>query len=290
LIDLHLHTTASDGCDTPAQLIERVRRAGIRVFAVTDHDTVAALAEVATLASQLGIGWVPGIEVTAVEDGRDVHVLGYGFEPEQGGFETFLVAQRASRLERVRQFARRFAELAMPFDAEPLVARADTAGGRAVGRAHVARALVAAGHVESVDEAFASWLSPGRPGFVPRLGASVNEVVRQIHAAGGIASLAHPALLHDDDLVRRLLSSGLDAIEVYHSEHDDEATARYRRLSGEAGLLQTGGSDFHGDAPNRRRVLGGTPLPEAAYRRLRQHASRVGCPGFWPAIEGPALA
>lgn len=285
MIDLHLHTTASDGFDTPEHLVAQLAGAGIRVFAVTDHDTVAALPAVAALAREQGLGWLPGIEVTAVEGGRDVHVLGYGFDPTDATFNAFLAEQRAARLDRIAGFRDRFATLGMPFDAEPLLQAAAADGGRAVGRAHVARALLAAGHVASIAEAFDRWLSPGHPGFVARRAASVAEVVRRIRAAGGIASLAHPHLLHDDALVRDLIRCGLDALEVFHSEHDAVATERYRRLCDEAGLAQTGGSDFHGDASNRRRTIGGVSLPVAAYAMLRERGAHNGRAQAWPAIE-----
>jgi predicted metal-dependent phosphoesterase TrpH len=252
------------------------------VFAVTDHDTVSGLAGATAAAERQGLACVPGIEVTAVEQERDVHVLGYGFDARSLRLETFLQEQRASRLDRIRQFERRLAALGMPFDAAPLVARAEARGGRAVGRAHVARALVAAGHVGSVDEAFDAWLLPGRPAFVPRRGAPVAEVVACLREAGGLTALAHPALLRNDGLVERLLVDGIDALEAFHSEHDAEATLRYADWSARAGLAVTGGSDFHGVQASRQRRLGGVSLPPDAYRVLRARASHVGTAVAWP--------
>jgi predicted metal-dependent phosphoesterase TrpH len=286
LIDLHLHTTASDGYDTPADLVAQVARAGVRLFAVTDHDTVAALPVVASIAADHGLRWIPGIEITAVEHDRDVHVLGYGFDVASSSLATFLSDQRASRLERLVEFGRRFEALGLPFDVAPLLEQAQARSGRSVGRAHVARALIAAGHVGSMDEAFDKWLGSGRPGFVRRRGAPVRDVVRQIAAAGGIASLAHPGLLRDADVVSRAMESGIAALEAYHSEHDAEATRHYLELAKRGGLGVSGGSDFHGEASNRKRRIGDVSLPLDAYQDLRRRASQAGCSYGWP--DAPA--
>ena len=264
--------------------MSRVAAAGIRVLAVTDHDTVAALQRVAERAAHHGLGCVPGIEITAVEDGRDVHVLGYGFDVGSSSLAEFLHHQRASRMSRVHAFGQRFGDLGMPIDVGPLLELANAPGGRSVGRGHVARLLVKAGHVASIDEAFTQWLSPGRPGFVPRQGAPVRAVVAQIEEAGGIASLAHPGLLHDDGLVERVLSDGLLAIEAYHTEHDEQATQRYVAWARRAGLAVSGGSDYHGEASNRERRLGGTTLPPSDYEALRRFVE-VRTAASWPHVH-----
>lgn len=260
-------------------------RAGVRVFAVTDHDTVAALPAVAAAAAAAGLGWVPGIEITAVEDGRDVHVLGYGFDPASLDLLAFLQAQRASRLQRIREFGTRFAELGLPIDVEALLSDAAARGGRSVGRAHISRLLVQAGHVASVDEAFTEWLAPGRPGFVARRGAPVAEVVAQIGAAGGLASLAHPGLIGDDGLVARVIGSGFLALEAYHSDHDPQTTAHYVCWSAREGLAVSGGSDYHGESSKRKgQRPGDVELPAEAYRHLRQRAKSTGCAWSWPEL------
>lgn len=264
----------------------RVAAAGVRVFSVTDHDTVAALPEVAAAAERHGLAWIPGIEITAIEDGRDVHVLGYGFDLAAPRLLAFLAAQRARRLERVRAFEARFAALGLPFDAAPLLQEAAAGTGRSVGRAHVARALVAAGHVRDVDEAFDRWLLPGRPGFVPREGLPVTGVVEVVREAGGLAALAHPGLLGDEELVARLVGAGVAAIEVYHSDHREEDAARYLDLAARRGLAVCGGSDYHGETADRPRRIGSPCLPAAAYEALRRRARVEGCAREFP--QGPA--
>jgi hypothetical protein len=247
VIDLHLHTTASDGRLSPADLVARVAAAGITTMSVTDHDTVAALAEVGVEASARGIRLVPGIEVTAVADARDVHLLGYFFDPASVPLLTFLEGQRAQRVSRVREIGARLARLGIPIDVDALVTTAASRPGTSVGRPQIARALVSAGHVSSVQEAFERWLATGLPAFVPRTGPSPARVVDVVHAAGGVVSFAHPGVTRRDDLIRPLADHGLDAIEVYHSDHLPEDVQQYRGLAQRLGVLVSGGSDFHGD-------------------------------------------
>lgn len=166
-----MHTTASDGRLTPLELVARVAKAGLTTISVTDHDTVAALPEVTAAAQAKGIRVIPGIEITAVDDGRDVHVLGYFFDPESESLAALLVGQRALRVARVRAIASRLASLNIPVDVESVLASAAARPGSSVGRPQIARELVRAGHVASVQDAFDRWLATGRPGFVPRPGA-----------------------------------------------------------------------------------------------------------------------
>jgi hypothetical protein len=266
-IDLHLHTTASDGHCTPRELVERSERAGVSVMAVTDHDTTAAVAEVRTAARERGIQTISGIEVTAVDDGRDIHVLGYFCVPDDPALGSFLLAQRAARVERVRAIAAQLATLDVPIQVDPLVAHAAAGIGRSIGRPQVARAMIEAGYVASIQEAFDRWLAHRRPGFVPRAGASSAVVIGVIHAAGGIASLAHPGKLGLDLRVRELALAGLDAVEVFHPDHDAALVERYRALARELGLFMTGGSDFHGE-PSHGREPGDVSVPVAEFERF----------------------
>ncbi len=272
MIDLHAHTTASDGQLEPAALVERARAAGVRVLGVTDHDTTAGVAAATAAGAALGVAVVPGIEVTAVLDARDVHVLGYFVDPGSTMLAGFLAGQRADRVRRARAIGDRLRELGCPIDIDALVAA--TPRGKSLARPMIAAALVQAGHVASAKEAFDRLIGEGKPAYMGRQGASPAEVVAIIARAGGVASLAHPGLLRRDDLVPGLAAAGLPAIEVYHSEHDEDDVARYLSLACELGLAITGGSDFHGDHSHRRAVLGGIRLPEDDYARLCERAGR----------------
>ena len=269
-----MHTTASDGRLTPVELVARAAAAGLTTISVTDHDTVAAIDEVTAAARQSGIRVIPGIEITAIDDGRDVHMLGYLFDKESPRLSELLVSQRALRVSRVRELAARLASLNMHIDVDKVLAAAAARPGSSVGRPQLARELVRAGLVESVQQAFDQWLATGKPAFVPRTGPSPATVIETIHAAGGVASFAHPGVTKRDDLIAPLIDRGLDAIEVYHSDHTPEDVAVYRHLATRLNALITGGSDFHGEDPPSAEAAGGRPGKPA--RSSRRHRSTFG--------------
>ena len=273
LVDLHLHTTASDGRCTPRELVDRAVAAGVTIMAVADHDTMAAVAEVQAYAAERGIETIPGIEITAVEQERDVHLLGYFVDPDHRELSEFLATQRATRVARIEKIGERLAELGMPVDLRPLLAEARRQTGRSIGRPKVAQAMIAAGYVADSREAFDRWLGRGLPAFIPRAGASPEDVVRIVHRAGGLVSLAHPGRTTIDGRISELRDAGLDAIEVYHSDHDAAMVDRYRGMAADLGLLVTGGSDFHGD-PTYGFEPGSATLPRADWERLEAARTR----------------
>jgi 3',5'-nucleoside bisphosphate phosphatase len=279
VIDLHLHTSASDGLLSPDALVDRLAQAGIHTFSVTDHDTVAGLARAEAAAARHGLRFVPGIEITAVEDGLDVHMLGYGFDPTSSKLLEFLEAQRAERLSRAYRIIDRLKELGMPLDVDQVIGHTPPSSGKAIGRPAVARAMVVKGYVDSVSDAFNRFLGSGKPAFMPRTGAPAAEVVDIIARAGGVASMAHPGVTKRDALIPGLVARGLAAIEVWHSDHDDETTMRYLAQAEALGLHMTGGSDYHGDLPDRNARLGGIGIPQAAFDRfvgvLRDARARI---------------
>ena len=271
MIDLHLHTTASDGTDTPAELVRACRATGITTMAVTDHDTTAATTAVAREAGRAGIEFVPGIEITAAWRGIDVHVLGYFFDPESPALRAFLDAQIEDRVRRARAVGARLAALGVPIDMEALVGRSRS---RPVLRPHIAQALVEAGHAESEWDAFDRYIGEGRPAYVARQGATPAEVIAIIREAGGISSVAHPGVTEQDDLISGLAGDGLDALEVYHTDHSADDTARYLALARRLGLAVTGGSDFHGFRSGHSNGFGTISLPGSEYAAFRALARR----------------
>jgi predicted metal-dependent phosphoesterase TrpH len=272
VIDLHLHTTASDGYYAPHDVVSKAWHTGLRTIAITDHDTVGGVAEARRSGRDIGVDVIAGIEVTAVNEQRDVHVLGYFVDPSSEDLLRFLSEQRAHRMARVREMARRLGSLGMPIDADALIAPFSAQTDRAIGRPAVARALVAAGYVPTIATAFETLLGPGLPAFVARRGASPETVIGVIHGAGGVASLAHPGLIRRDDLIPRMAGSGLDALEVYHSDHTGEDVARYRALARQYGLAISGGSDFHGDSRHTNALLGTVTLPADEFKALEARA------------------
>ena len=275
MIDLHTHTTASDGRLSPVDLVARASAAGVTVLSVTDHDTLASCGAAATACASAGIDFVAGIEVTAVDQFGDIHVLGYFVDPGSHPLQTFLTGQRQLRATRVRAIVDRLAALGLVLDADTVLRPSVEDPSRAPGRPWVARALVAAGHVSTTGEAFDRWIARGRPAFVPRTGASPAEVVRHLHDAGGIASLAHPVLVGPQAVagkaawIAALAASGLDAIEAFHSEQDAVATNRYLALAVGLGIGVSGGSDFHGDPQHGPAAPGAVSLPPEHFDRLK---------------------
>jgi predicted metal-dependent phosphoesterase TrpH len=273
LIDLHTHTTASDGRCSPTELVARAAAADVDVLSVTDHDTTASTAAASSACTSAGIEFVPGIEITAVVDGRDVHVLGYFIDPDSASFAGFLAEQRRRRLDRVRQIIDRLKTLGVVLDPEAVLqpGRDDTT--KAAGRPWIARALVAGGHVADTTEAFDRFLATGRPAFVARIGPSPMEVFARIHESRGIASLAHPGLIGRDDLIPGFARAGLDAIEAHHSRHAPDDTQRYLAMADEYGLAVSGGSDYHADPSHDAGGPGSVSLPPAAFQVLKDRCA-----------------
>jgi predicted metal-dependent phosphoesterase TrpH len=273
VIDLHLHTTASDGRLTPTQLVARAAAAGLSVISVTDHDTTAGLAEASGAARQHGLRLVNGIEITAVERRRDVHVLGYFFDPGSPALAEFLRGQRADRLRRLTRMIDRLHELGFAVATDALLRDASQGGGRTIGRPQLADALVAAGHAGNRREAFDTLLGEGKPAYVPRTGATVGEVAAIVRAAGGVASLAHPGLMKLDDAIPDFVAAGLPAIEVWHGDHDAATTERYRALAEGLSVGMSGGSDYHADNSHHVAGLGVVTVPPAALADLEARAN-----------------
>lgn len=275
MIDLHTHSTASDGMYAPDALVARAASAGVTTLGLTDHDTIAGCAATAAACAQHRIDFVPGIEITAVTGERDVHVLAYFFDVESPALRAFLTAQREIRVNRVRAMFGRLEELGMPLDGEAILRPGVDDPSVSVGRPWIARALVTAGYVSSVNEAFERWLGRGCPAFVPRGGASTEEVFTVVHDAGGLVSLAHPVLMKHDEWISAFARQGLDAVEAFHSAQTPDDTRRYRLIAHDLKLLVTGGSDFHGNEHG-----GGGPgsvtLPQAEYERLLEWRARHG--------------
>jgi 3',5'-nucleoside bisphosphate phosphatase len=237
-------------------LVSRAAECGLRTISITDHDTCAGLAEADDVARHVGLRLICGVEITAIEDGRDLHMLAYFVDPESAALTEFLRSQRAQRVERVRQIGDRLAALGYVVDVNALA----TAGGRSIGRPQIADALVCAGHACDRDEAFERLLGAGRPAFVPRRGPPPEAVLTVARAAGGLVSMAHPGLTAMDHLIPRLAAAGLQALEVRHSDHDRATEDRYRQLAAQHGLAVSGGSDYHGDVGHRAASLGRVTL------------------------------
>jgi hypothetical protein len=253
LCDLHAHSAASDGVLPVEALVDAMAAAGVRLMALTDHDDASGVARARERAARHGMELWPGVEITVSErDGeREMHVLGLGIDPDEPELVRALERVRSARSQRGMRMLERLAQHGIELDWEWVAAGVDR---RSVGRPHVARALVAAGAVADEEEAFARWLRRGKPAHVPSAGLPLREAIERIHGAGGIALLAHPPRSRGVDapggleaFVREAARAGLDGLEVQHPAHTPAQTRRLRRLCRELDLVESGGSDFHGN-------------------------------------------
>ncbi|HYP46560.1 MAG TPA: PHP domain-containing protein [Propionibacteriaceae bacterium] len=249
-IDLHTHSSISDGTDTPAQLVERAVEAGLDVVALTDHDTLAGLDEAFAEGQRRGISVVRGLELSCSRRGSSIHLLAYGVDPADPALSSELVRVRGGRTERLGPVLERLAALGVPVTEEQV--RLHVGASPSVGRPHIADALVAAGHVRDRTDAFDRFLADGGPAHVPRYAAAVEEGIDLVHGAGGLAVIAHPwgrgreRLLPPEVLEELVTSYGLDGLEVDHQDHDAGVRARLRTLTERLKILATGSSDYHG--------------------------------------------
>lgn len=273
-VDLHCHTARSDGVLEPRALLDAMRRWGIHVAALTDHDTLAGYRELRAAGLTSGFPrLLAGVEINCLAadiTGRpegELHVLGIGVDPDDATLEAALAGQRAARQERIAEMVARLCAIGMPV--HDALAGTLGPGVAAPGRPHVARALVAAGFAESVDDAMRRILSSGAPAYVPRRGMGPREAIEAIRRAGGIASLAHFAEAPErPGLIEQLVSWGLGALEVYYVSFDERTVARMARFAGGLGLLATGGSDYHGDTWTYAQAQAATHVPDGVARRL----------------------
>jgi 3',5'-nucleoside bisphosphate phosphatase len=277
VIDLHSHTTHSDGDRSPAQLLAAAAAAGVTVLAVTDHDTVSGIAGCRDASKAAGVRLVPGIELSCELHRREVHVLGHFIDdrsPAVGRLATSMLAERRERMERMVERARQQGLSGVTL--ERVVA---ASGGENLGRPHLARVLVDCGHAQSIKDAFDRYLKTRGALWVDRRRLEVREALQLVHDAGGTASVAHPGAngVTRQEL-KALAEEGLDAVEAWHPEHPPNQAEAFVRWAGELGMLVTAGSDYHGPTVQPDRNLGDRFLPLDRFEALEERAAKWGHP------------
>ncbi|HEY7204656.1 MAG TPA: PHP domain-containing protein [Methylomirabilota bacterium] len=271
-VDLHTHTVASDGTYRPRELVAEAARRGVRVLAVTDHDSTDGLAEaIETARAHPPLTIVPGIEINCDVEGAEIHVLGYGMDYEAAWFQDFCRAQREERRARVYRTAERLAELGLPIDVDRVFALVQEGS---AGRPHIARVMLERGYVKTVREAFDKYLATGKPAHVPRRRLTPEDAVRLLRRAGGVPVFAHPGLAERDELIPSMVEAGLMGIECYYSEHSPAQRGGYLELCRRYDLVATGGSDFHGPQV-RAATLGHPTVPLAAWEALQAKVAQA---------------
>jgi hypothetical protein len=241
--DLHMHTLWSDGTDSVADLVAQVAERELAGFSITDHDTVSAQAEAAEMAREFRLAYLTGIELSVMEGDNDLHILTYGFDPGHDELLVSLERFRQARVDRALGMAAKLRELGCHIDIDKILAHS---GPGAVGRPHLARALVEGGHAENVRAAFDRYLALGRPAYLPKFKLTPDEGIALAHRAGGVTVLAHPAAYPFGVDLDRLVAAGLDGLETSYPSWDNQTTSHWRQEARRHGLLETGGSDYHG--------------------------------------------
>jgi predicted metal-dependent phosphoesterase TrpH len=269
--DLHTHSRCSDGTDSPADLVRAAAGAGLDIVALTDHDSAAGWPEASAAAGQVGIGFVPGIEISCAIEGRGVHLLAYGVDPAHPGLRAGLLDVLAGRNRRLPAILARLRTLGLDVSEDDV--REVSGDAAALGRPHVADALVASGAVVDRAEAFDRYLSPGRPAYVLRNAAPLRTMLHLVTAAGGVAVLAHPwargsRRVLTADTVASLAADGLAGLEAWHRDQSADDAVQLHRLAGDLGLVTTGSSDYHGTGKVDHELGCHTTAPEQLERLL----------------------
>ena len=274
-IDLHLHSTASDGECLPAEVVQRAQEAGLTTIALTDHDTLGGLEAAVQEGAVQGVRVIAGCEFSVAADWGEMHLLAYFLPVGDDGLNTYLAGQRDGRRRRAERIVERLNRAGAPVTVEAVLRETR---GEAVGRPHVARALVNGGMVPDVDTAFRKYLGWRRPAFVPKELTPLTEVTALVRRVGGVTSAAHLRDRASRGSLQRLREGGVDGVEVHHPAHDEVRARRIERLAGELGMLPTGGTDWHGDdveMPNRA-PLGSLTVPEPWLTALDElHEQRI---------------
>jgi predicted metal-dependent phosphoesterase TrpH len=270
-LDLHIHTTASDGVVSPAEVVRVAIDKGLEAIAITDHDTTDGIDAALAAAQGARLEVIPGIELSAEEGSREAHILGYYIDYRDESLQEKLTVLRRARRERARKMVKKLESLGMPVSWDHVEEIADQTS--AFGRPHVAKALLDEGYVGSVNEAFDRYIGLRGPAYVARHKLTPEEAVQMICDAQGLPVLAHPRW--QEDVVPRLSAAGLVGLEVYYPSHSEEETEALAALAARHGLVATGGSDFHGYHADARLSLGEVPVPLESLERLRELASRA---------------
>ncbi len=263
--DLHLHTHFSDGTFSPEELTGHAQRLGFAALALTDHDSVEGCVRMAAACQAAGIEFITGTELTAEHNDTELHILGYFVDGQNEKLLTEIAKFQAVRQNRIREMVAKLNQLNVPLEVESVFALANC---KSPGRPHVARALVKAGLVRHLDEAFERFLKKNRPAWVPKAKMSALEGVGLIHQAGGLAVMAHPGLNRTDEIIPALVDAGLDGIECFHTKHSTAMSERYLEIADKFQLLVTGGSDCHGFSKGKP-LIGTVKLPYDHVEKLK---------------------
>jgi predicted metal-dependent phosphoesterase TrpH len=264
MIDLHIHTKRSDGVKNPSEVLEIAREEKLDAFAVCDHDNFEAYFEISGLLNDGDPAFIPGVELSAGSGGEDIHILGYLFDTESELFAGTVKEFRDRRNQRAEKMLNKLKTLGIDV---PMEMVREIAGDSAIGRPHVAEALVRVGAVNNFAQAFSSYIGYNDPGYVPKENMTPREAIELIHDADGIAVIAHPGICDVIRYIDEFTAYGLDGIEVYHPAHDKAMKKRLKKLADKYSLIMTGGSDYHGREGHWEKI-GSQQVPGELFEQL----------------------
>jgi predicted metal-dependent phosphoesterase TrpH len=266
-VDLHIHTTYSDGAHSAHEIVNRARQLGLTTISITDHDHTGAIEEASVLGNTLGVEVISGIELSASVDDLDIHILGYFVDHQNERLLEHLSFFRQERRRRAERIVEKLNDLKIPL---PLEAVLDKAGAAAIGRPHIANALLEHGLTETYHEAFWKYIGFGKPAYEKKYLVSPREAIELIASAGGLSFIAHPGNSIDERVMLGLINDGVDGIEVIHPSHSTERIAHYNGIVSEYFLLASGGSDFHGGKRNDGEAFGKYTIPKDRVDMMRR--------------------
>jgi predicted metal-dependent phosphoesterase TrpH len=268
-LDLHIHTTFSDGDMAPEQVVAEAKNLGLAGIAITDHDEVDGVEVATESAGDSGFRVVPGVELSTSDGKSDIHILGYLIDIRNEELLRYLELFRDARLKRGIRMVERLRDMGVNIEVDSVL---EIAGEGAVGRPHIAAALLQNGCVKSVEEAFKQYIGFNSPAYVPKYQLKPSDAFRLIRGAGGVGAMSHPGTTRRDDLITDFIANGMRALEVYHPKHGEADIARYKRLAEKMGLVITGGSDSHG-MRNPKLRIGVHTVPLATIEELEKARS-----------------
>ncbi len=267
--DLHIHTTASDGLLNPEEVLKWAKVKRLTTIGITDHDTVNGIIPAIEASPKYGIEVVPGIELSTLYEEEEIHILGYYIDYNAEWFLETLRKIQNSRYERASRIVDKLNEMGVNITLEQVK---DIAGTGAIGRPHIARAMIVKGYINNIKEAFQGYIGKGCPAYVERYKLSCQEAIEMIRKLGGVSILAHPGLIKNKALIGKIISLGIDGIEAYHTKHDDETVRNSLAIANARNLLITGGSDCHGIRLNNEPIIGNCTVDYKYVQQLKEAA------------------
>ena len=272
IADLHTHTSFSDGMLTPDELLYKAHKAGIKAISITDHDTIDGNYIAKELAPKYDIEFIEGIELSCFDSQNEYHILGYCIDIDNEDLHKHLAAFKQSRIERAEIMTQRLNKMGININFNDVI---NKAGEAPITRPHIAQVIVESGYVSTTKDAFNLYIGDGGPAYAVKAIFQVEKAIKLINNAGGVAVIAHPGHFINQKKLFQFIEAGLDGIEVYHPLHTEKLRSEYHSIASQYWLLETGGSDFHGDRPNEQGLFGKEGVPIEMVNQIKKRCKQI---------------